>query len=232
MNITTFEEFKYKFDLNLKRTKLKENLIDNEIREILIFLEPVNKAQSYNAVAGGAFSPIQRISSRVFDLEIHRTDKSNFTYAFNAYYLRGEFEVQPYSEESESSCLNRQFITRQANEFVRYYLWLKELNIKDTNKESLNTKVLSLKERILILHYLGLNFTKYNQTATSEIISTLLDSDYSNTRKAIGQLLSATKEEKIKTQNNLLKVLEVFEHKDFNAIKTNVKNDLNKFWGN
>lgn len=112
---------------------------------------------------------------------------------------------------------------QQAKEFSKYYLWLK--NLKPSDKVQKQSS-LSHKQKMLALHYLGLDLSKYDNTKSAKILSLILDLDEGNTRKYLSYV-SAGKND-VRTKTNLSKLNEVFKHQGLDDIAFTIKNDLDK----
>lgn len=215
------------FNDRLEEVMNKEFLIDNEINQIEKFISNDEPFQEINIEPA-----YMKQNNSVFNLN-EMGNPIFFNSIFNQYLLCGEYESILEDELVEGNRIKEDesimFIINEAVLFKDYYTWLKELDSENL-KQVISTKSqLSLKESILVLHYLGLDFTKYNQTALSDILSSLLGKSQSNTRTAIGLLLSAKKERDIKTNENLYKMVQVFDNKEFNGVRAIIKDELKEF---
>jgi len=221
----------------LKNVNNKEFLVDREIKQIEKF---VNEEEPYEDI--DMELAFMKESSSIFNLS-EMGNPVFFNSIFNQYLLHGEYEsilgnelVETEIDEDEliegdsiSEDESIMYIVNEAVLFADYYSWLKEFDLESIKQVISQESQLSLKESILVLHYLGLDFTKYTQTALSEVLSSLLGKSPSNTRTAIGLLLSAKNEKDIKTNDNLNQMLEVFDNKSFTGVKLKIKEDLAKF---
>jgi len=98
---------------------------------------------------------------------------------------------------------------------------LKDIPQKTTSKSSL-----SHKQKLLALHYLGLNTTKYENTKIAKILAEVLELSEDNTRIFLSYL-SAGKNE-VRTKANLEKVNQLFEKQGLSEISETIINDIKK----
>ena len=119
-------------------------------------------------------------------------------------------------------------VAKDAIEFAEYYKWLESLNSSTIQTNPNKKDDLNLSQKILALHYLGLNLDDFDKTKSSKILSKILNQSESNTRKHLNQLYSAKKESEIKSSKNLNILLEVFENEQFNEIQDKIKKDIEK----
>jgi len=113
----------------------------------------------------------------------------------------------------------------QGFEFAKYTLWLK----RDMKNDGLNKKKktpLSHKQKMLALHYLGLDLSKYDNTKSAKILSQILDLSEENTRKYISYL-SAGKNN-VRTKSNLEKLSQLFEQQNFIDVSNQINSDIKK----
>ena len=114
----------------------------------------------------------------------------------------------------------------KAMPFADYYLWLKEQLQNFTENKATKTSDLNLSQKILALHYLGLDLTKFDKTKSSKVLSKILEQSESNTKGHLTNLYSAINETKIKNLKNLKPLLEVFENEQFNEVQNKIKKDI------
>jgi hypothetical protein len=92
---------------------------------------------------------------------------------------------------------------------------------------------LDLKEKIIILDYLGILKSLKAKMSTignlDKLVASLIDGDLTNTRKAINEvILPSKKNGGVKTFKTLNKVLELAKEVDFKELENKVKEDLDK----
>ena len=220
------------FSETLKDVKNKEFLVDREIKQIEKFVSSEEPNQDVDFEIA-----FMKESNSVFNLN-EMGNPIFFNDIFNQYLIHGEYESFLGNDIGDEEGVlfggigEDEILMATVEEavlFADYYTWLKELDSESIKHIVSGKSQLSLKESILVLHYLGLDFTNHTQTALSEVLSSLLGKSPSNTRTAIGLLLSAKNEKDIKTNDNLNKMLEVFDNKSFTGVKLKIKEDLEKF---
>jgi hypothetical protein len=214
MNIITFDLFKEKFERAIIDVKNKDSFIDNEIREIENYLfsdeSYLDPRKLYVIHA--------RKKRRVFDFEIQRGNIDLFSEAFQGFDIDGEFIDEHYNDELT---LN---IIEQAKQFCLYYQWLKQLKLgtKPTTKKT----SLSHKQKMLALHYLGLDLSLGDNTKLAFILSEILELNEDNTRQYLSYLISGKNE--VRTKNNLTKVNQLFKNQGFIDLSITIELDLEK----
>jgi|GEM_PF-3544360 len=239
MKARTLQELQEIFNIRYEKIKNKSLLIEDELKQIDEFFKTEGK-NIYRPDIVDFLNINDIVPNTVFKTHWIYPPTGYFPY-FKYYYegyLYEEIEHQlsegketnnNTQEEIDSYLEGLKPVRLQAFELAKYTIWLKELKIDPSLKASVSKSDLSLKQRILVLHYLGLDFNKYNQTALGDVLSLVIDKNDSNTRTAINELLSAKNENKIKSNENLLKMLEVFDSKAYTNIKLKINNDLEKF---
>ena len=237
MNNNTPNYFIEKFKIELDNTKNKKFLIENEIKKIdsiLYFsndddnIDPTDWNLPKNESIELLFSPdnseyYQCSSIREVFREYQRTGKYIF--------IEGEIIQEEEFTESDYKMWkkineNKKREIEIIKKFTDYYNWLKKLDIKPITQK--HKSKLTLNQKVLALHYLGLDLKKYDRTKSSNVLSQIIGEDESNTRKSLNYINSATKEDKVKNTQNLKKLIELFENKQFDKIKSEIKNDLEK----
>lgn len=213
MNITTFDQFRDKFEKAILPIKNKDSFIDNEIREIESYL--------YSQEIGGDprkfnFSA-QRNTRKVFEIEMHKNYLYLLTEAFQGFDIDGDYNNKQSDENSKT-------IIEQAKQFCEYYHWLKEL--KNTPSTSKKKPELYLNQKLLALHYLGVDLRDIEDTKSAKMLSYILGSDYENTRKALPQIYFNSPNNKVRTKDNLKKMLWLFDNEQFKKIKQTITSDI------
>tara|TARA_R110001606_G_scaffold150927_1_gene291241 strand:+ start:360 stop:1091 length:732 start_codon:yes stop_codon:yes gene_type:complete len=239
MKVRNLQELQDIFNIRYGKIKNKILLIEDELKQIDEFFKTEGK-NIYRPDIVDFLSNNDIAPNSVFNTHWIYPPTGYFPY-FKYYYegyLYEEIEHQfPERKATDKFTQNEMAsylegvkpVRLQAIELAKYTIWLKELKINPSVKVPISKSDLSLKQRILALHYLGLDFNKYNQTALGDVLSLVIDKNDSNTRTAINELLSAKNENKIKSNENLLKMLEIFDNKAYTNIKLKINNDLEKF---
>ena len=216
MSITTFDLFKEKFERALIEVKNKENFIDNEIREIENYLFSENTISSSAKVDLSYF----RKTRRVFEIEIQREYLPSLAEAFQGFDIDGEFDDE-FDDELNRYEIEKNII-EQARQLCYYYQWLKELksNPKSTTKKT----GLTHKQKMLALHYLGLNLSLGDNKKLAKILSQILELNEENTRQYLCYLANGKNE--VRTKNNLTKINQLFKNQGFIDISNSIQSDL------
>ncbi|SDK79361.1 hypothetical protein SAMN04488034_101489 [Salinimicrobium catena] len=222
MILTTLSDLKKSFKSALEKSSEKQYLIENELREINNFVTnlPIPRAKR------NIFSKYYSIpkGTAIFDLDIPFEFRRTFAEAFNKIIITGELEEVKLHSESDQAFLFRKQISQQALEFVKYYKWLNELK----NKPQTLPKKSSLdhKEKLLALHYLGLDLSKFDNKKTSKILSEIIGHSEENTRKYLSYLTAG--KNNVRTPKTLKITLNLFESQGFDEISNTIKSDLEK----
>lgn len=223
MSITSLESFQEKFNQALNETINPQLLLENEVKEVEQF---TSKTQRF-------FNPRDAFKNRklktqengVFDITLKYFNKQVFVEAFNSVLITGDFKIKSQTSQEDDLFYQTKLISvQQAKEFSKYYLWLKDL--KPTTNKIQKQPSLSHKQKMLALHYLGLDLSNYDNTKSAKILSLILDLDEGNTRKYLSYI-SAGKND-VRTKTNLSKLNEVFKHQGLDDIAFTIKNDLDK----
>lgn len=222
MNLTTLSELQNNFNSALNNATSKKFLIDNELKEIDIFLnyDPLEK---YNNRGLKKFVS-KPTSNRVFKIEIQNYQRTFFTNAFNNFLINGEFENKRHETTSEDQFKNNQFVVKQAYEFSKYYDWLNSL--KETTVKSIKKSTLTHKQKLLALHYLGLDTSKFDNSKVAKILSEILELSEDNTRQYLSYV-SAGKNN-VRTKSNLEAVSKLYDNQGLTYISNTIKKDLEK----
>lgn len=214
MNIITFEVLKKNFERALIDVKIKESFIDNEIREIENYLFSEKPKSEPGKIDFGQF----RKTRRVFEIDIHKGYLHFFAEAFQCFDIDGEFIDDINNNELSTK------IIEQAKELCNYYQWLKQLKL--STKPTTKKANLTHKQKMLALHYLGLNLNLGDNTKLAYILSEILELNEDNTRQYLSYLNSGKNE--VRTKNNLSKINQLFKSQGFIDISTSIESDLEK----
>lgn len=234
MSLTVFEELKSNFKARFENAPNKNNLVENEISEIERFLEPKIEQTPINALAGGSGSAPNRTSLHVFKIVVPKGLNELFALAFRYSYVEGNYSYTPLPNEPESLVQQKLIVVRQAEEFAKYYSWLKNLGAVDKPKQSTKQEsVLYHKEKLLALYYLGIRFNKYENTRYAKILSLIMGESEVTTRQHLSYFhTSRNTDKKVKTEKGLKKLKFLFESLQFGEELQMVEEDLKKLKGN
>lgn len=217
MNKTYCELLIEEFNTILDSTKKKLNLIELEIKLIdqYSIMSPKIPSSYFNTTI---YRPKSVVDLTIIPINI-------FQKVFHGYQLNDEI-IFTY-DETDPWTNNEQYQT--AGEITKYYIWLKEIKSEySLKKPKAKNSKLTLHQKVLALHYLGLDLRKYDKTKSSKILSQIIGENESNTRKSFSYINSATQEDKIKNKQNLKILLELFENEQFGSINNEIKDDLEK----
>lgn len=225
MEIIKLQELQQKFNMQTENSINKNLLIENEIREIENY---VNQIPVYTSPFSKKTKPLTiNKSPRIFDFGNTYIDRKIFNESFYEYLNKGKQIIIEYSlNDNNNTYRNKQNSTQQAIELFEYYNWLNKL-LTEPKKEEKKSEGLSHKEKMLALYYLGLDMRKFrNNLQSAKILSKILGLDESNTKDNLTYFDGIKC--KVKTEENLKTILELFEHKDFKDIHREIKKDLEK----
>lgn len=233
MNIN-FENLKRDFNSRIENITNQSLFIQNELKQIDFFInhkdytqQPKSTFQSLN----NRYIPKNEILKNIYNSVIYGWN--SFLFAYNDfYYNEVEIEFQGLKsvtgsqiDESNSFYKTHKECHLQGIELAKYTLWLKRSAEK---KPSSVTKksTLSHKQKMLALHYLGLDLSKYDNTKSAKILAQILDLSEENTRKYISYL-SAGKNN-VRTKSNLEKLSQLFEQQNFIDVSNQINSDIKK----
>lgn len=222
MNFISLSEFKNSFSSALEEETDKNFLIENELREVNNYVSyvPVPKTQKRLYIK---YYSVQK-GTGVFDINIHQAQRKEFTEAFNTILRTGEFKVKKNFHEPTEAFKIRQQIVKQAFEFAEYYKWLNEL--KTTPQKLPKKSSLDHKEKLLALHYLGLDLSKFDNKKSAKILSEIIGHSEENTRKYLSYLAAGKND--VRTPKTLKNTLNLFASQGFDEISNTIKADLEK----
>ncbi|WP_029034232.1 hypothetical protein [Salinimicrobium terrae] len=222
MNLTTLSELKKAFHSALEEATDKQYLIENELREINNFISyvPIPKVQKRLYVK---YHSVQK-GTEIFDLNIPQAQRKDFTEAFNSILRTGEFQIEKSFHEPNEAFEIRLNIKKQAFEFAEYYRWLNEL--KSSPQKASKKNVLTHKQKLLALHYLGLDTSKFDNSAVAKILSEILELSEDNTRQYLSYISAGRNN--VRTKTNLEKVNQLFEEQGLTDISKKIKSDIEK----
>ncbi|USD26597.1 hypothetical protein [Flagellimonas marinaquae] len=224
MNTYFFKQLQSNFQKELNESTKKQNLIENEIREIEHFLVPKVYHQPTNVLAGGSGTPPERESYHVFRVSIPKGYHQLFSRAFKQFDIKGKFDFEPFPNTPESTIQNSMLVIQQAEEFSKYYSWLKDL-INGSEKTGFRSK-LSHAQKLLALHYLGLDLRNYDYSKSARILTEVYGQNSADIRKLIPHLTGSNN--KVMNEKNIKGVLNLFRSIGFTGITEQIELDLEK----
>lgn len=183
MDIITATELQEKFDLTIQNNSHRTIKIENEIKAVEEYVYNIPTPRSTFRKQPTKIS-INK-TPQVFDLGYTYIDRNIFNEAFCKYLNSEEKTIveQLHNEPKEVHYL-KQRSADQAIELFKYFTWLKVILTKKTKP----TITLNHQEKMLALHFLGMNTSKFNDTKIAKILSVILGLDEQNTREILGAL--------------------------------------------
>lgn len=231
MNKEPKNHFIENFKNKLETAKNRDYLIDNEIYQIQTFTSAPEK----EAIFIGDLNLANETNS-VFDL-MHLGSPVYFNTVFNEFLIDGKVSpILDFDGEADLShkddlpVVEDDFFKDEREEaiaFAEYFLWLKKLNSPEKNKANSNSETsLTIKQKILALHYLGLDFNANDKVKLAKVLSKILGVGEENTRKYLSYV-SAGKNQ-VRTKENLEKISHLFENSGITELSDKIKSELNK----
>ena len=221
MEITNIKQLKNSFQSAIDNSANQKFLIENELNGILNY---VNTIPNFKPFKNKTSNDNSQKSNVVFELKISNLGRILFNEAFYKISKNGKFEISKDHNDTNETFAFKEAIVKQANEFSEYYSWINSLLNKP--QKSVAKIPLSHKQKLLALHYLGLNTTKYENTKIAKVLAEVLELSEDNTRIFLSYL-SAGKNE-VRTKANLEKVNQLFEKQGLSEISDTIINDIKK----
>lgn len=210
ITIPTENNFIKEFKEELEKVKNKEFLIQNEIRQIEIFT-----SKRDGEIYSSQHTPDNRTNS-VFDLSYYGSiDLINET--FHHYSIYGS--IDDFNRKEDYS---NEYTIKNGILLAEYYFWLKELKI--TPKSDKKYTSLNNDQKLLALHFLGLDLRDYTKTHVRKVLGEILNIGNENIRKNLSVLQGG--KNNLRTEDNFKKLLELFENKTFESIQNKIKKEL------
>jgi hypothetical protein len=221
MKITTLSQFQNKFNSVFKKSNNQKFVVDSELNAILNYVNTIPNYGSFRKLVKPAF---ENKTAQIFELETPSLLRSLFNESFNQFMMVGNYNPERLHSDTDEMFLIKEETTKQSYEFSEYYKWLNELLVVPQKPQKKSS--LSHKQKLLALHYLGLDTSKYDNTKIAKILSEILELSEDNTRQYLSYL-SAGKND-VRTKTNLEKVNQLFENQEITDISNTIKKDLEK----
>jgi hypothetical protein len=215
MKFKKFEELQSEFSAELDKAVEKKNLIAIELEGINSYL---NQTLS-NDIFGPAILP-QPFS--IFKLEIYFIHLKLLKNAFYGYLVYNKFEIPVADYEDQLMIDLNKKVVKQGSELAKYCNWLNSLNVKPIIGNS--GQSLNLEQKLLALHFLGLNLKDFNNTHSAKVLGKILNVGSENIRKDLSNLHGG--KNKIRNITNFEKLLELFKNKTFDSILIKLKREI------
>ena len=213
--IPKFEHHKDSFEKAMNRSKNTAFLISREIKSIEQF---VFEGSLKNDMRAPDYSHIKS----VFDI---------FKIApFRRYPFREAFENYLIGESvgmDEEFNKNEEVIASCAFELAKYHNWLKA--IQDAPNKDKKTKIrdLTLNQKLLALHYLGMDFNAHDNSKLSTVLSSITGQGKENIRKSLSYIQGG-KNNKVRTETNLKEVKKLFGNAGIIEVSDKIGDDIDK----
>lgn len=209
--VITFEELKDKFKLTLEQKNNKQYSIETEIDKLKDFV---------------SLNPNYERLKSYFGVKIY-LDSKLLLEAFESFINDEEYIIEQRYHEQDLAFEVRKKGIIQIKQLVNYYNWLSEQKSSLTNKSNTKKNELTHKQKMLALYYLGLDMSKYDNTASAKILSQILGLDYQNTRQYLSYVSGG--KNIVRTKSNLEKLAYIFESQELTDISDTIKDDLKAF---
>ncbi len=222
MEITNLDQFQNDFNSAIQNSANSKLIIENEITEVKNFVNTIPNYKTWSKL-----KPPSHLhkANKIFNLHIPVSSKTLFNQAFYGFQLNGNFSKEKLYQESEDTHKHNLDVVKQAFELLEYYRWLNEL--LNPSKKVEKKSSLYHKDKMLALYYLGLDMRKFhNNVQSAKILAKILDLDYTNTKDYLTYFDG--RDCKVKTKENIEKMLELFENETFISIQETIKKDLEK----
>jgi hypothetical protein len=220
MEIIKLEQFQNDFNTAIQKSLNKKLDTETEIKEILEFVNTIPNQKAFRKPIRPEFRTIR--ASRVS--KIYPCDRILLSDAFYSIKETGNYNLVHTSNDTEITHQYRTNTVKQASELFEYYRWLYGLLTTPQKKEK--KAPLTHKQKLLALHYLGLDTSKFENSKTAKILSEILELSEDNTRQYLSYITAGKNE--VRTKANLEKVNQLFENQGLSEISTNIKKDLEK----
>ncbi len=221
MEIITATELQQKFDLTIQNDLNRNLKIENEIKAVeeYVYNIPVLR----NPLRRQSIQTNINKTPQVFDLGQTYIDRNIFHDAF-CKYLNSEEKtiIEKFHNESEQTHYLKQRSANQAIELFKYYTWLKVILIKKTKPPI----TLNHQEKMLALHFLGMNTSKLDDTKTAKILSAILGLSEQNTREILGALYIDAKENPVRNIKHFQNLHNQFKNIGLNEIAEDIEKGI------
>lgn len=222
MIVVNIASLQIEFHIALEKAIDKQYLIENELREINNYLNYSATPKQKRKGFFGLGYPSKE--TQIFKIYVPNLLRSFFVEAFNSYLINGSFQLEINSQDTEESQKIKSEVSDQAYAFAEYYKWLNE--IKSLPQKVKKRTGLSHKQKLLALHYMGLDTSKFDNTAVAKILSEVLDLSEDNTRQYLSYLSAGRNN--VRTKANLEKINQLFEEQGLTEISWKIKSDIEK----
>jgi len=222
MNNLTANTFIIDFNKKWVNTKNRTYLIENEIRQIEIYVSSneIIKPERKTMLKGMILSA--PTTNSVFKL--------NYTFSFSKEKFNTHFNNNLLGEtytpgKYEPNDWYKAEIYIEANNLADYYTWLKE-KLENESKSKLKAQQpsLNLEQKLLALHLLGLDFQDHTNSHMAKALGQILNAGSQNIRGNLSNMYGG--KNSIRKIENFEKLSELFENKTFESISNKIKKEI------
>ncbi len=214
MKEQTENNFISKFEKRLSEVPNKEYLIQNEINQIE---KTTSSDEPWQEFDNEPWRESEKHS--VFRLE-QVGSLLLFNDIFHFYLMNNECDsILGEGMKEDDSIMST---VEEAIQLADYYTWLKSLKINLVKPKQAAS--LSHRQKMLALHYLGLDLSRYDNTKLGNIFGDILGLDRGNTRKYLSYVNAGKND--VRTKKNLQAVLNLFESQEITDISAKIKSDI------
>lgn len=221
MTVIPFEVLKSKFTIALNKSISKDLFKQNEINKIENYLNATPNPKK-NKFLPASYPKINK-TNQVFDLDVPDMSRAILIDSFHRIISNEDINEEKLRFENDAAFEFRLNVIEQTREFVKYYEWL-----KSPSQSKAISKISSLthKQKVLALHYLGLQFKDHDYLQIARLIEPIINVGANDSRKYV-QIL-AHEDETLKTKENLSTLLHMFDKESFTEQTKKIKRDLEK----
>lgn len=222
MEIITYSELQQKFDSATENSSNRKMAIEFEISAIEDY---VNNIPYFSPFRGKPQATRINKSPKIFNFENVFFNRIIFNEAFYEYLNNGKaISIIQEQNDNIDSLRIKQSSVEQAIEFFKYYQWLK--NQLTTNTKAKPSISLNHQEKMLALHYLGMNTKNFDDTKTAKILSAILGLNEQNTREILGALYINAVNNPVRTKKHLENLKQHFETLGLTEISDKIKGEI------
>ncbi|MHC0439256.1 hypothetical protein [Flavobacterium sp. 3-210] len=224
MEIIRLQQFQNDFNSVAEKSPNKPLVIEKELEEINKYLN-FDLAETYKKPKILRFYSHPK-PQRIFNINIPNYLRDIFSEAFNSYLTYGTYNQEKHPNEEIESFQKKLNTAEQAFELFEYYKWLKkQLTTKTKTKPSIT---LNHQEKILALHFLGMDTINLNATKTAKMLSAILGLDEQNTREILGALYINAVNNPVRTKKHFENLQHHFENIGLSEISKKIKDEISE----
>jgi len=223
MEIIKLSQLQNDFNKAIGISSNRNIIIEDEITEVKIYVDSIPVLSTWRRSSSP--SHLHK-GNKIFNLDIPVYSRDLFNKAFYGIQSYGDYKKEKQLNETEETHEHHLKVIKQAFDFFEYYKWLKEL-LNTPIKTADTENAMPVKQRLLALHYLGMDTSEHNHTKCAEILAEVLGVGSENIRKSLSHLY-AGKNNSVRTKNNLEKVKLLFDSQGLTQISNQIKADIEK----